>query len=187
MNKYEIMMILAPSETEKPAKTLLESVFGAKNIEKFEVMEKTELAYEINKSKTAKYILALVNSDPVDKKLNEFVRRVNIEKKIWRHMVVNLSSERGLGKPNTPRPQRKRNDDQDRTKREFHKKRETPGVPAVVATDSTPKDQTTTKTTVKTTAKPTTTDKKPKREYTNRAKKSTSSNTQKAFVKKTDK
>ncbi|OYD27118.1 small subunit ribosomal protein S6 [Mycoplasma testudineum] len=102
MIKYEIMMILAPATDEKVAKDLLESTFKSGGIEKFEVMDRTELAYEINKSKTAKYVLAIVNSNNATEELSEFTRKVNINKVIWRKMVVNLTTERGLGKENVP-------------------------------------------------------------------------------------
>lgn len=108
MNQYEIMLILAPNENESLAQNLLNAVFGSKNVEKFSVLEQTELAYEINKSKIAKYVLAIVKSNVEDDLVKEFTRRANIEKKIWRHLIINLTTERGLGKANTPKKFQKR-------------------------------------------------------------------------------
>lgn len=108
MNQYEIMLLLAPNENENIAQNLLNAVFGSKNVEKFTVLEQTELAYEINKSKIAKYVLAIVKSNAADDLVKEFTRRANIEKKIWRHLIINLTTERGLGKANTPKKMQKR-------------------------------------------------------------------------------
>lgn len=93
MNKYEIMMIVGPKEDAKIAFDLLSEVFG-KGVKKAEKLENTELAYEINKSKQGQYILASVESDP--KNIAEFTRRTNIIKGIWRALVINLDSEKGL-------------------------------------------------------------------------------------------
>ncbi|MCC3161179.1 MAG: 30S ribosomal protein S6 [Mollicutes bacterium PWAP] len=93
MNNYEIMMIINPKSDVKVAKDLLNKVFD-KGVKSFEKMEKTELAYEINKSKTAIYILS--NIETKGELIQEFRRLSNIEKNIWRIMVVNLDSERAL-------------------------------------------------------------------------------------------
>lgn len=88
MAKYEIMLILDPKEDIKVAETLVNETF--KNA-KFEKMDRTELAYEINKSKTATYVL--VNVEAKASEVKEFIRRANILKTLWRHLVVNLDTE----------------------------------------------------------------------------------------------
>lgn len=93
MNKYEIMLIVDPKADVKIAFDLLSDVFG-KGVQKAEKLERNELAYEINKSKHGQFVLALVEAD--SKTPNEFTRRTNIIKEIWRTLIVNLDSEKGL-------------------------------------------------------------------------------------------
>ncbi|TDV24077.1 SSU ribosomal protein S6P [Mycoplasmopsis mustelae] len=93
MNKYEIMMIVNPKVDVKVAFDLLSDVFG-QGVKKAEKLDRHELAYEINKSKHAQYVLALVEANADSPK--EFTRRVNITKEIWRTLVINLDSEKGL-------------------------------------------------------------------------------------------
>lgn len=93
MAKYEIMLIVDPKADIEVAQTLVNEIF--KNA-KFEKLDRTELAYEINKSKTAQY--ALVNTEATADEVKEFIRRANIQKAIWRHLAINLDSEMGRDK-----------------------------------------------------------------------------------------
>ena len=93
MAKYEIMLIVDPKADIEVAQTLVNEIF--KNA-KFEKLDRTELAYEINKSKTAQY--ALVNTEATADEVKEFIRRANIQKAIWRHLAINLDSEMGREK-----------------------------------------------------------------------------------------
>ncbi|MFV8435302.1 30S ribosomal protein S6 [Mycoplasma sp. 3137] len=95
MNKYEIMSIVNPKADVKILNDLLTEVFG-KGVSKVEKLEKNELAYEINKSKHAQYVLALVEAE--GNAIAEFTRRSNIVKDIWRVLVINLDTERGFNK-----------------------------------------------------------------------------------------
>ncbi|MGY6171757.1 30S ribosomal protein S6 [Candidatus Mycoplasma pogonae] len=128
MAKYEILLILAPGENPEIATDLAKNTFGADSIVSAEKLERTELAYEINKSKTATYLLLLVNAE--EKLVAEFVRLTNISKTIWRTLVINLDSEKGLNrkvtvkkfKPRAPfnnnrRPFNRRNDNEHRANR----------------------------------------------------------------------
>lgn len=114
MNKYEIMMIVDPKVDAKIAFDLLSEVFG-KGVKKAEKLENTELAYEINKSKQGQYILASVESD--SKNPAEFTRRTNIIKGIWRALVINLDSEKGL----KPKKESKAKAKRTYVKKEFNK------------------------------------------------------------------
>lgn len=78
MSNYEIMLILDPNSDEKIIFELAKSTF--KSEAKIEKLERTELAYEINKSKTALYFL--VNVQCSGQEINEFTRKVNITKNI---------------------------------------------------------------------------------------------------------
>ncbi|UWD33986.1 30S ribosomal protein S6 [Mesomycoplasma molare] len=100
MAKYEIMLILAPTEEVSLAEKIAKEVFkdGVKTVEK---LERTELAYPINKSKTGTFVLINVESEKSI--VAEFTRRTNIEKTIWRSLVVNLDSERGLNRKTKPK------------------------------------------------------------------------------------
>ncbi|WP_036464819.1 30S ribosomal protein S6 [Mycoplasmopsis sturni] len=95
MSKYEIMMIVDPKADIAIAEKLLKEVFG-KGVQKAEKLERTDLAYEINKSKQAQYLLAEITS-PSDL-IAEFTRKANILKEIWRFLVINLDTEKGFGK-----------------------------------------------------------------------------------------
>ena len=92
MSNYEILLIVNPKADVQVAKTVAEKAFGAKQIKKAEKYNRTELAYPINGVNKAIYFLIEVNTTP--EKLTEFVRLSNIEKNIWRHMIINLESER---------------------------------------------------------------------------------------------
>ncbi|WP_029608747.1 30S ribosomal protein S6 [Mycoplasma simbae] len=96
MHKYEIMMILDPKSEAKVGFDLVESVFGKSNITKAEELENKTLAYPINHSTQGKYLLVQLNGEA--SLVPEFVRRANISKEIWRQLVINLDSEKGLGK-----------------------------------------------------------------------------------------
>ncbi|QSF13636.1 30S ribosomal protein S6 [Mycoplasma sp. Mirounga ES2805-ORL] len=103
MQKYEIMMILDPKVEPEIGFNLVESVFGKKNILTSEKLERTDLAYPINKSLKAQYLLFTLNSET--NLIAEFSRRCNITKEIWRNLVINLSFENKPKKEN----KRKRN------------------------------------------------------------------------------
>ncbi|WLP85917.1 30S ribosomal protein S6 [Mycoplasma seminis] len=95
MNKYEIMTIVSPKADVKVLNDLLTEVFG-KGVSKVETLDRKELAYEINKSKQAQYVLALVEAE--GNAIAEFTRRSNIVKDIWRVLVINLDTEKGYNK-----------------------------------------------------------------------------------------
>ncbi|MBZ4195254.1 30S ribosomal protein S6 [Mycoplasma tauri] len=96
MNKYEIMLIIDPAVDALMATNVVESVFDKKYISKAEKMENTTLAYPINKSTKAQYMI--YNLEAESSLIAEFVRKANIAKFIWRHMIINLDSEKGFGK-----------------------------------------------------------------------------------------
>lgn len=96
MAKYEIMLILAPGEKIEVASKLATDVFGEETVKKVEKLERTELAYPINKSKIATYVL--INLEAEETKVSEFVRLSNIIKTIWRVLIINLDSEKGLNR-----------------------------------------------------------------------------------------
>lgn len=93
MSKYEIMLILDPTSDEKVISEIVKSTFKSKEAQ-IEKMERTDLAYEINKSKTANYFI--INVSATGDEINEFTRKSNITKSIWRIMSVNLDTEKGL-------------------------------------------------------------------------------------------
>lgn len=100
MNKYEIMLILDPNSDEKTVSELVNSTFKDKDF-KIEKLERTELAYEINKSKTGKYML--INAKASGEEINEFTRKANIAKNIWRMISINLDTEKGLNRKAKPK------------------------------------------------------------------------------------
>lgn len=100
MSKYEIMLILDPNSDEKNISELVNSTFKDKDF-KIEKLERTELAYEINKSKTGKYIL--INVKAHGDEINEFTRKANIAKNIWRMISINLDTEKGLQRKAKPK------------------------------------------------------------------------------------
>lgn len=100
MNKYEIMLILDPNSDEKNISELVNSTFKDKDF-KIEKLERTELAYEINKSKTGKYML--INAKASGEEINEFTRKANIAKNIWRMISINLDTEKGLNRKAKPK------------------------------------------------------------------------------------
>lgn len=102
MYKYEIMLILDPkADVDKNIK-LVEGIFKKANVKKAEKMAQTELAYKINHSLNAQYLLFEIQAEP--ELIAEFIRRVNITKDIWRHMIINLDKEKGYGKVKKVRP-----------------------------------------------------------------------------------
>ncbi|WP_338822485.1 30S ribosomal protein S6 [Mycoplasmopsis felifaucium] len=101
MNKYEIMLVVDPAIDSVMATELVESVFGKKNIVKADKLEQTTLAYPINKSTKAQYMLYLLNAER--SVISEFIRKSNITKFIWRHLVINLDTEKGYEKSKKPR------------------------------------------------------------------------------------
>lgn len=103
MSKYEIMLILDPKSDDKNLNDIASATF--KNKAKIEKLERTELAYEINKSKTALYYL--VSIEATGEEINEFMRKANIAKNIWRSLSVNLDSEKGLNRKAKPKKIRK--------------------------------------------------------------------------------
>lgn len=100
MNKYEIMLITDPNFDEKDFSNFINSIFKNSKL-KIEKMERTELAYEINKSKTASYYLVTGEASGDD--VNELTRKVNITKQVWRVMSVNLDTEKGLDRKANPK------------------------------------------------------------------------------------
>ncbi|WP_029513499.1 30S ribosomal protein S6 [Mycoplasmopsis primatum] len=96
MNKYEIMLIVDPAIDMLMATEIVESVFGKKNVSKVEKLENSTLAYPINKSLKAQYIV--YNLESKSELIAEFTRKANIAKFIWRQMVINLDTEKGLQK-----------------------------------------------------------------------------------------
>ncbi len=100
MSKYEIMLILDPSSNSQVAQEICDSTFKSKDL-KLEKLENTELAYKINKSKNAIYIL--INVSATGEEVIEFTRKCNITKVIWRQMVINLDSEKGLNRKANPK------------------------------------------------------------------------------------
>ncbi|VEU69260.1 30S ribosomal protein S6 (plasmid) [Mycoplasmopsis canis] len=93
MSKYEIMMIVDPKADVKVAFDLLSEVFG-KGVQKAEKLENNRLAYKIKKSEFGQYVLANVETEGSN--ISEFTRRTNIIKEVWRSLVINLDSEKGL-------------------------------------------------------------------------------------------
>lgn len=95
MSKYEIMIMIDPKQDVEVVSSLIKEVF-AKPAQKIEKLPISELAYEINKSKTAQYVL--VHVDANGDEIKEFRRKANILKTIWRYLAINLDSEKGLVK-----------------------------------------------------------------------------------------
>ncbi|WP_045433846.1 30S ribosomal protein S6 [Metamycoplasma canadense] len=121
MSKYEIMILSNPNNsTEESVKELVLSVLDEKNT-KFEKLERTELAYPINKLKRANYFLVLTKAQP--ELIKELTRKFNIDKSILRTLIINLNSEKGL-KPKKQRKLTKRNFD-NRKNFEKHENKET--------------------------------------------------------------
>jgi len=79
MPKYEIMLILDPKEDVKVADTIAKDAFGS-SFPGFTKMDRTELAYPINNSTTATYLLVEFEAD--GQNVSEFTRKVNISKTI---------------------------------------------------------------------------------------------------------
>lgn len=118
MPKYEIMLILDPKEDIKIANTIAKDAFGS-SFSGFEKMDRTELAYPINNSTTATYLLSEFEAD--SKGVAEFTRKVNITKSIWRQLIINLSEEKSN---KVPRPRKPRFSKSDKFKKEVPKKPE---------------------------------------------------------------
>ncbi|MBG0730687.1 30S ribosomal protein S6 [Mycoplasma sp. 'Moose RK'] len=104
MPKYEIMVILDPKAESSVLENLFSTVFGNQAAKKLQKLELTNLAYPIKKSLTGQYFLAnlLIQTDLID----EFIRRANITKTVWRYLIINLDSEKGFGKKPKPRMNR---------------------------------------------------------------------------------
>lgn len=96
MNNYEIMVILDPKIEARLAHNLVEEIFGKESIAKEERLDITDLAYPINKSIKGQYVVFEVKS--TSEKVYEFSRKANISKNIWRHLIINLSTEKGKNK-----------------------------------------------------------------------------------------
>lgn len=99
MSNYEIMLIIDPNCDDKIINEIANKTFKSKA--KIEKLERTELAYEINKSKTANYYL--INVSATGDEINEFTRKANITKTIWRILSINLDSEKGLNRKTKPK------------------------------------------------------------------------------------
>ena len=93
MANYEIMIIVDPKEDLKKIQLLSKEVFKD-GFKKFIKMDRTELAYPINNSTTAHY--ALLNVQSNKEEIKEFSRKVSISKTIWRHLAINLDTERAV-------------------------------------------------------------------------------------------
>ncbi len=93
MANYEIMIIVDPKENLKNVELLSKEVFKD-GLKKFTKMERTDLAYPINNSTIANYFLLNVESN--GQEVKEFSRKVNISKTIWRHLAINLDTERAI-------------------------------------------------------------------------------------------
>jgi len=93
MSKYEIMVIFNPNADIEILKQISNEVFK-EDLKKFEKMDRTELAYEINHSKVATYFL--INVETTGKNIVEFKRRCSIKSEIWRIMIINTDTEKGL-------------------------------------------------------------------------------------------
>lgn len=93
MANYEIMIIVDPKENLKKIELLSKEVFK-EGFKKFTKMNRTELAYPINNSTTAHY--ALLNVKSSGQEVKEFSRKINISKTIWRHLTINLDTERAI-------------------------------------------------------------------------------------------
>ncbi|WP_053240177.1 30S ribosomal protein S6 [Mesomycoplasma ovipneumoniae] len=94
MPKYEIMTILDPKAEATILENLLSAIFSQNSSYKLVKLENSSLAYPIKKSKTAQYFL--INLDSPANLIEEFVRRANITKSIWRYLIINLDSEKGF-------------------------------------------------------------------------------------------
>ncbi|MDO6829703.1 30S ribosomal protein S6 [Mesomycoplasma ovipneumoniae] len=94
MPKYEIMTILDPKAEATILENLLSGIFSQNSSYKLVKLENSSLAYPIKKSKTAQYFL--INLDSPANLIEEFVRRANITKSIWRYLIINLDSEKGF-------------------------------------------------------------------------------------------
>ena len=103
MPNYEIMLILDPKSDISVANTIAKDVFG-QGVKKSEKMDRTELAYKINNSNTAIYMLMNIDTEPQN--IAEFNRKINITKDIWRALVINLDEEKA-NKIAKPRPERR--------------------------------------------------------------------------------
>ncbi|MGL6125295.1 MAG: 30S ribosomal protein S6 [Metamycoplasmataceae bacterium] len=101
MSKYEIMLILDPSSNAQIAQEICDSTFKSSKDLKVVKLENTELAYKINKSKSAIYVS--INVSATGEEIIEFTRKCNITKNIWRHLVINLTSEKGLNRKANPK------------------------------------------------------------------------------------
>ncbi|MGV2393596.1 UNVERIFIED_CONTAM: 30S ribosomal protein S6 [Campylobacter lari] len=80
MNKYEIMLILDPAAEALNATQIVESAFGKSAVKKAEKLELSNLAYPINKSLKAQYMVYSVEAEA--NKVAEFTRKSNITKYI---------------------------------------------------------------------------------------------------------
>ncbi|MGL4343269.1 MAG: 30S ribosomal protein S6 [Metamycoplasmataceae bacterium] len=100
MSKYEIMLILDPSSNIELVQSLVKATFKESNAT-IEELKNIELAYQINKSKTGKYILININASGDE--INEFNRKCNISKEIWRNLSINLDTEKGLNRKAAPK------------------------------------------------------------------------------------
>ena len=101
MSNYEIMLILDPKSDDKIITEIANSSFLTSKEYKVEKLERTELAYEIKKSKTAFYYL--LTTKATGDEINEFLRKSNIAKNIWRTLSINLDSEKGLNRKAKPK------------------------------------------------------------------------------------
>lgn len=121
MPKYEIMLIVNPQNVEE-AEKIASDVFKG-DVKKTQKLENTQLAYEINNTKVANYLL--LDVETTGENIKEFTRLANISKSIWRYLVINMDSERALAtKDKAPRrdfSERPERNYSDRPRREYSK------------------------------------------------------------------
>lgn len=90
MPKYEIMVLLDPKSELKLVEDLVDEIFNQKiSVKKY---DQTQLAYEINDSTTGLY--GIFDLETSANLINEFRRKANFTKSIWRYLIINLDSER---------------------------------------------------------------------------------------------
>lgn len=91
MAKYELMLLIDPKEKEQTILDFAKSIFPDFQ---GKMLEKTELAYPINNSKTGKYFYDNVEAN--QEQINEFKRKIIVLKTLWRYQIINLDKEIGI-------------------------------------------------------------------------------------------
>ncbi|AWX42514.1 ribosomal protein S6 [Metamycoplasma cloacale] len=93
MSNYEIMLLVNAQASDDEAKAIVLDVLKPEHT-KIEKLERTELAYPIQKQVRASYYLVHTKTTPA--LITEFRRKVNINKSVLRSLIINLASEKGL-------------------------------------------------------------------------------------------